>query len=201
MSNDRASQRVNDASCYVLQTTPWRETSVIAKVFSRDYGLLPVVAKGAKRPFSTLRIVLQVFQPLLLSWTGKAEVKILTHAETKGFHLLPARSLMACWYMNELILRFLPKEDPHPELFDAYALALDSLASGKSQNTTLRRFEWELLKQTGYGIDAPTPDFDDPVQIEMVRKLIRQRLDQQLENVDLSSRKVMLSLRQASQET
>lgn len=194
--SSRQQSRITDSGCYVLHTTAWRETSVIAKVFSREHGVLLVVAKGAKRPYSGLRTVLQSFQPLLLSWSGRGEVKTLTNAEARGIHLLPSRVLMSCWYMNELILKLLPREDAHPRLFDAYEAALRDLVQGESQASTLRRFEWVLLREIGYGIDAHAPDFNDSSQAESLRILIRTQLDQYLPNADLMSRKVMLSLRQ-----
>lgn len=195
MSN-RQQTRVSDSLSYVLHTTAWRETSVIAKVFSRDHGVLLVAAKGAKRPFSGLRTVLQSFQPLLLSWSGRGEVRTLTQAEPQAILLMPSYALMSSWYMNELILKLLPREDAHPVLFDAYAHALACLAGGASQAMTLRRFEWILLRESGYGMDGPEPDFSDSQQGELLRQKIRDHIDTHLPDMDLQSRKVMLSLRQ-----
>lgn len=103
---------------------------------------------------------------------------------------------MSCWYMSEIVLKLLPREDSHPLLFDAYSCALQSLALGEPQAITLRRFEWTLLREIGYGIDGQLPDFADPAQAETLRHLIRQRLEEYLPDTDLLSRKVMLSLRQ-----
>lgn len=192
----RQQTRIVDADGFVLHTTAWRETSVIAKVFSREHGVLLIAAKGAKRPFSGLRTVLQSFQPLLLSWTGRSEVKTLTHAETRGVLLMPSNSLMSGWYMNELILKLCGREDAHPTLYDAYADALVRLATGQPQAMTLRRFEWILLRESGYGLDGPVPDFDDPRQSEALRLRIRTHLEQNLPEIDLLSRRVMMSLRQ-----
>ncbi len=124
--------RVLETPGYVLHATAWRETSLIVQAFSRDHGWVSMVAKGAKRPHSVLRPALSVFQPLLLSWTGAGEMKTLTRAECAGVHPLPGSAMMSCWYMNELLFRLLPREDPHPGLFDAYVIALQRLAAGQA---------------------------------------------------------------------
>jgi DNA repair protein RecO (recombination protein O) len=191
----RRGQRVQDARAYVLHASPWRETSLIVQAFSRDYGRVALVAKGAKRPYSVLRPVLVGFQPLWLSWSGDAEVRTLTRAEAGPVRLLRARALMSAWYMNELILRLLPHEDPYPGVFDAYETSLDVLADpdGSPQAAVLRRFEWLLLEQAGYGVEAVMPDFDDPALEPGVRQALRERLDQLLD-VPLRTRQVLRDL-------
>ena len=186
--------RVLDAPGYVLHTAAWRETSLIVQVFSRDHGWISMVAKGAKRPHSLLRPALSVFQPLLLSWTGAGEIKTLTRAECAGVHALPGPALMSCWYMNELLFRLLPHEDAHPGLFDAYVIALQRLAAGQAAAGALRRFEWILLQETGYGLDAEEPDFDDPALEPELRATLRARLSEHLAGKPLATRQVLLSL-------
>ena len=186
--------RIQDAPAYVLHAASWRETSLILQVFSRDHGVLSMVAKGAKRPHSILRPVLTVFQPLLLSWTGQSEVKTLTRAECAGVHPIAGSSLMSCWYMNELLFRLIPKEDPHPVLFEAYAQALARLAAGLPASGALRRFEWVLLQESGYGLDQPAPDFDDPGTEPELRISLRERLTEQLSGKPLSTRDVLMAL-------
>ena len=186
--------RVLETPGYVLHATAWRETSLIVQAFSRDHGWVSMVAKGAKRPHSVLRPALSVFQPLLLSWTGSGEVKTLTRAECAGVHALPGAAMMSCWYMNELLFRLLPREDPHPGLFDAYVIALQRLAQGQAAAGALRRFEWILLKETGYGLDAEEPDFDD-LQIEpALRATLRERLSEHLAGRPLTTRQVLVAL-------
>lgn len=190
--------RVQDAHAYLLHATSWSETSVIAQVFARKYGIVTVVAKGAKRPYSVLRPILSAFQPLLLSWSGQGEIKTLTRAETAGLLPLQGRSLMSGWYMNELLLKLLGKEDPHAGVFDAYVDALVQLAQGSSATGALRRFEWILLDETGYGIEAPVPDFNDRAAEPALRKMLHERINEHLENRALSTRKVLLSLQRFS---
>ncbi|MCD8504313.1 MAG: DNA repair protein RecO [Burkholderiaceae bacterium] len=191
----KRSARIVDAQAFVLQSTAWRETSLIVKVFSRDYGVVTLVAKGAKRPYSGLRAVLMPFQQLALSWTGNAEVKTLTHADVTRVQPVPGAALMSCWYMNELLLRLLAAEDPHPGLFEAYAQTIDALSQGKSVSGALRQFEWRMLRETGYGMDGPEPDFDDRSMAATLREQFQQRLLEQVPGGRLNSREVMLGLR------
>jgi len=186
--------RVAGASGFILHATAWRETSLILQTFSRDHGRIALAAKGAKRPHSALRPVLQAFQPLTLAWSGAGEVKTLTRAELAGAYLLPGAALMSAWYVNELLLRLLPREDAHPQLFDAYDSALASLAQGGRAAGALRRFEWTLLQETGYGVDDAEPDFDDPAAEPALRQRLRERLAPLLEGRDLATRKVLLAL-------
>lgn len=196
MSSRQRSARVQDAPAYLLHATPWRETSSLIRIFSRDHGNLTLVAKGAKRPYSQLRAVLSVFQPLSLSWSGAGEVKTLTRAETQGTLFLSGAALMSAWYTNELLLRLLPREDPHPVVFDAYDDALRRLASGARAAGALRRFEWVLLREAGYGLDEAEPDFDDTAQEPALRKRLREQLEAQLVGRPLTTRKVLQDLQQ-----
>jgi DNA repair protein RecO (recombination protein O) len=135
---------------FVLHSYPHKETSLIVDVFSRDYGRVALVAKGAKRPHSTLRGVLQTFQPLQLGWSGKAEVRTLTAAEWIGGLLPLERSALLCgFYLNELLVKLLARDDPHPVLFDHYVAALNQLAHDEPAAIVLRKFELALLKETG----------------------------------------------------
>ncbi len=191
----KRSQRIIDASAFVLQATAWRETSLIVKAFARDHGVVTLVAKGAKRPYSGLRAVLMPFQLLALSWTGNAEVKTLTHAEVTRVQPVPGSALMSCWYMNELLLRLLAAEDPHPGLYDAYAQAVELLTQGQTAASALRRFEWRMLQETGYGMEGPEPDFNDRRLSAELREQFQQRLLEHVPGGRLNSREVMLGLR------
>lgn len=195
MSN--RAQRIHHVGAYMLHASAWRETSLIVQIFSREHGNVAMVAKGAKRPYSTLRPVLAAFQPLTVSWSGAGEVKTLTRAELAGLRQLAGRSLMSAWYMNELLLRLLPREDAHPVLYDAYDSALHALERGGSAAGALRRFEWTLLEETGYGMGAAMPDFDDASEERRLRPILRARLDELLGR-PLRTRQVMLELQRYS---
>jgi DNA repair protein RecO (recombination protein O) len=195
MSSKRT-QRVQDAAGYLLHAAAWRETSLIIQVFTRDHGNVALVAKGAKRPYSVLRPALAAFQPLSLSWSGAGEIKTLARAECAGIRPFNGRALMSAWYMNELLLRLLPREDPHRVLYDAYDAALQQLSSGTPAAGALRRFEWVLLNETGYGLDEPSPDFEDARIEPALRVSLRERLNELLAGRPLLTRKVLMELQQ-----
>lgn len=145
--------RFEDQAAFVLHTYPFKETSLIVELFSRDHGRMPVMAKGARRPRSALRGMLQSFQPMRADWTGKGEVKTLVGLEwDAGMNFLHGEALMCGFYMNELLLRLLPREDAHEELFDEYRLTLRTLGADKDHASILRRFELKLLQTLGYAL-------------------------------------------------
>jgi DNA repair protein RecO (recombination protein O) len=146
-------QRVDGAAAFLLHAHPYSETSLVLDVFARDHGRLALLARGARRPRSSLRSVLIGFQPLELSWFGGGEVKTLAKAEwTGGLPLLGGKALLLGYYLNELLLKLLPREDAHAALYDAYADALGALARGAAAAAELRRFEKALLREIGYGL-------------------------------------------------
>lgn len=145
--------RQQDEQAFVLHSYPFRETSLILDVFSRRHGRLAIVARGARRPRSALRGVLMNFQPLLLSWFGKGEVRTLHGAEWQGGQpYLQGTALMCGFYLNELLLNLLARDDPHEHLFDYYRATLYRLAHETDHAATLRCFEKHLLQELGYAL-------------------------------------------------
>lgn len=150
-------QRVDQQPGFILHSYPYRETSLIVEALSRDHGRIALLAKGARRPHSTLRGVLMAFQPLLIDWSGGGELKTLVRAEWQGGQpLLGGRALLCGYYLNELLVKLLAREDPHPALFEHYAEALRALGQGTATEELLRRFELRLLRELGYGLDLET---------------------------------------------
>ncbi len=142
--------KVTEQPGFVLHSYPYKETSLILDVFTRDHGRVPLIAKGAKRPHSKLRGALQTFQPLQLGWSGKAEVRTLVSAEwVGGLRPLERSALLCGFYLNELLVKLLARDDPHPALFDHYVAALNQLAHDEPPTIVLRQFELALLKETG----------------------------------------------------
>jgi DNA repair protein RecO (recombination protein O) len=139
---------------FVLHSYPYKETSLIIDMFSRDHGRVALIAKGAKRPHSALRGVLQTFQPLSVSWSGKSELRTLTGADWVGGMLPLEKTALLCgFYLNELLVKLLARDDPHPHLFDHYVAALNQLAHAEPAPIVLRKFERALLKETGVAAD------------------------------------------------
>ncbi len=138
---------------FVLHSYPFRETSLVVEAFTRDHGRVALVARGARRPKSALRGVLLSFQPLLLSWTGKTELRTLTRAEWDGSYApLKGRFSICGFYLNELLLKLLPRDDPHERLFEAYRGTLRALGGRQEHEAVLRRFEISLLRELGYAV-------------------------------------------------
>jgi DNA repair protein RecO (recombination protein O) len=146
--------RIGGQPGFVLHSYPYKETSLIIDLFSRDHGRVALIAKGAKRPHSRLRGVLQTFQPLSVGWSGKSEVRTLTAAEWVGGMLPLEKSGLLCgFYLNELLVRMIARDDPHPVLFDHYVATLNQLAHNEPAPIVLRKFELALLKETGVAAD------------------------------------------------
>jgi len=144
-------RRIDQEPGYVLHSYPYKETSLIVEIFSRRWGRLGLLARGARRPRSAMRGLLLAFHPLRLSWSGSAEFGTLTTVEwAGGLPALPGIALMCGFYLNELLLRLLPREDAHEALFDAYAAGLARLSEGRAPAEVLRAFERRLLTELGY---------------------------------------------------
>ncbi len=161
-----ADARVDHQPAFVLHTYAWRETSLIVEVFSRDFGRMALVARGAKRPTSQHRGLLMPFSPLAVSWSGRSDLKSLVRAEWQG-GLAPLRGegLLAAFYLNELLVRLLPRADAHPALFASYVQALATLAAHDGGGEpALRCFELELLRDMGVAPSFQVCGDGEPVQ-------------------------------------
>ena len=142
------------------------------EVLTAEYGRLSLVARGARRKArggSSGSALLQPFIPLLLSFSGRAELKSLTAKEAAGkLHELRGERLFSAMYVNELLVRLLHRHDPHPQLFAAYTEALQALAREDVVDTTLRHFEFKLLDELGYSFDlALDADSGERVQAHL----------------------------------
>ena len=153
---------------FVLHTHPYRESSLIVQAMTRDHGRLALIARGARRPRSALRGILLSFQPLLLSWSGRSELRTLTRAEWLGaYRPLKGQALICGFYLNELLLRLTARDDPHEQLFRIYQETLAALREGGEPAPVLRRFEMSLLRELGYAVILDRDvERDEPVARE-----------------------------------
>jgi len=150
----REQRRVQLAPAYILHHHPYRDTSRILEVLSRDHGRITLFARGVRGPKAKLAAALQPFQPLLVSWSGRGEAAQLTGAEIAGARApVPAAKLMAAFYCNELLLKLTTRHDPLPGLFDSYHRALAALRAEQAPEPGLRLFEKRLLETLGYGLE------------------------------------------------
>ena len=144
--------RIHAEPAFVVHRYDWSESSLILETFTRHHGRVALVAKGAKRPSSNFRPVLLPLQPLAISYSGDAEIRTLKVAEWVGGHIMPmGEALLSGYYINELLLRLLARDDPHPRLFDLYAQVVQVLAAGHDGTIApaLRAFELLLLRDIG----------------------------------------------------
>jgi DNA repair protein RecO (recombination protein O) len=153
----RNARRVALTPGYLLHHRPWRDTSRILEVLTREHGRLTLFARGVRGPRAKLAAILQPFQPLLLSWSGRGEAAQLTGAErAAAAAALSQECLLAGFYLNELLLKLTTRHDALPELFDHYHDTLEQLRSGAVLAAALRVFEKRLLEVLGYGLDLAT---------------------------------------------
>lgn len=148
-----ATQRISEEPAFVLHRYDWSESSLILEVFTRHHGRVALLAKGAKRPTSRFRPILLPLQPLHLAFGGDAEIRSLRGAEWQGGHVMPTGdALMSGYYLNELLLKLLARDDPHPGLFDVYASVVHVIASRHVAllEAALRTFELLLLRDIGF---------------------------------------------------
>lgn len=137
--------------CYVLHRRPFRESSLLLEIFSREHGRLPVVHRGVRK-LKRGGNAIQPFQPFLLSWSGRGEIVTAGRYETVGPAVLTENTAYLCgFYMNELLQHLLHRHEPHPELFAAYDCCLRAIGGGKDNEQELRYFELSLLNALGYG--------------------------------------------------
>ena len=147
------SSQVQLAPAYVLHQRPYRETSALLEVFAEDHGRVGLVARGVRTPKSKLRGDLQALRPLRLSWYSRGELGTLTGVEVDGrVERLQGTALYSAFYLNELLMRLLARQDPHPALYHLYRHSLQRLARDEEIEPVLRIFEKRLLEEIGYGL-------------------------------------------------
>ncbi len=151
---------------FLLHRRSYRETSYLTDLFTLELGKVSAVARGVRGNKGDKKSLLQSFQPLLLSVTGKHELRNLNQLESAGSMLqLVGHQLFSAMYLNELLNRLLPKEVPHPELFQSYQQSLNWLANDGDIEPCLRQFELLLLEDMGYGIDL-TQEYENGQPVE-----------------------------------
>lgn len=149
-----ATRRVQQQPAYVLHHRPFRDTSQLLDVISREHGKITLVARGSRSAKSKLRGLLRPFQALRLSWFMRSDLGTLTGAEIDSAPLaLGGDALLSAYYVNELVLNFLHRHDPQPEIFDAYSQTITALAHSEELAANLRVFEIELLRLLGYALN------------------------------------------------
>jgi len=142
---------------YVLHSRPWRETSIIVDLFTLYQGRVSVIVHGARKPQAkqpAKRALIQPFTPLMVSFSGRGELRTSLQFDGAGPPLaLAGDSLYSGLYINELLLKLLAADDPHPHLFAYYQALLNELVDNGVLEQCLRPFEVHLMDELGYHID------------------------------------------------
>lgn len=146
---------------FILHSRPYRESSALAELFSPQ-GRVRAVLRGTRSKRGSLG---RPFLLLEAEWRGKGELKTVTRLDAAGIPLhLTGTALFSAMYLNELLVRLLPEEDPHPLLFARYLSTLQDLAAGEPIEPLLRGFEWQLLDELGYGFSLQADEAGQPLQ-------------------------------------
>ena len=146
-------QRVLLEPAYVLHSMPYRDTSLIVDLITKQYGRVSVVARSARGPKSRYQGRLQSFVPLLVSYAGRYELKNLNQIElSRKPYDLVGNNMLCGFYLNELLMRLLQKDESCPDVYEEYQKTLSDLERGECVETVLRLFEKNLLFRLGYGL-------------------------------------------------
>ncbi|HIP53745.1 MAG TPA: DNA repair protein RecO [Chromatiales bacterium] len=139
-------------AAFILHRREFRNSSLILELFVRKLGRLPAVARGVRGKKRGESSLYEPFRPLLVRLAGRGDVRTLIGIEAAGdAPKLKARELYCGFYVNELLMRLLGRDDAHVALFDRYHTVLYELAEGEIEQT-LRRFELHLLQELGYAM-------------------------------------------------
>jgi len=147
--------RVDNQPAYILHQRPFRDTSQILEVFTKDFGRLSIMSRGSRGPKSRLKNIIQPFRALVVSWSGRGEMPTLTGAETasQSVAFLQGKSLACALYINELIMYLTYKHDVHDLLFSQYHHTVNCLIETDKLEQVLRQFEFNMLENLGVSLD------------------------------------------------
>lgn len=180
--------RVHEQPAFILHHRGYSETSLLLEVLTARHGRIGLIAKGARRANSRLRGNLKPFQRLLIGWSGKGELAVLTDAEPDvPGAVLAGQALYCGFYMNEVLLRLLHRHDPHDAIFETYQTALQRLRADESNEAVLRIFEKHLLRELGYGLVLDRDIADKtPIEAQAVYDYVLERGPVRLANSELN---------------
>ena len=168
----------NNDNCFLLHQRSYGETSIIADVFTQKSGKISFIAKGAKKPKSKFFGYLVPFQKLKITYSGRSELKTLTSidrdlASNSNTFSKVSYSLL---YINELLMKLLPKDAEHEELFVLYNEFLKKINKNNNLEISLRHFELDLLDMLGYGFDYDSEiDSNEPIEAELSYVFVSER--------------------------
>ena len=184
----------NNDNCFLLHQRSFGETSIIADVFTQKSGKISFIAKGAKKPKSKFFGYLVPFQKLKITYSGRSELKTLTSidrdlASNSNTFSKVSYSLL---YINELLIKLLPKDAKHEELFVLYDEFLKKINKNNNLEISLRHFELDLLDMLGYGFDYDSEiDSNEPIEAELSYVFVSERGFRKSNNSSLKGQDIM----------
>ena len=143
----------------VLRVVPWSETSMVVTLFTRDFGKVSAIAKGARRlrsPFESSLDLLAKSQVVFIQKSGDSldlltESKLIRRFRSGQVALLP---LYCGYYVAELLLSLTEDNEKASELYEISDQTLVDLDRGQSEPETILRFEMQVLKLLGHLISV-----------------------------------------------
>jgi len=180
--------------CFLLHHRPHGETSLIVDVFTKKNGKMSFIAKGAKKPKSKFFGYLTPFTKLRITYTGRSELKTLTNIDrdfSESTNSL-SKTSYSLLYINELLIRLLPKDAVHEDLFQLYESFLVKIHSGENIELTLRSFELDMLEMLGYGLDFENEiDKNQSIDINKNYSFIPERGFRESKNSNFSGKDII----------
>ena len=182
----------NSDQCFLLHQRSYGETSIIVDVFTKNSGKMSLIAKGAKKPKSKFFGYLAPFHKLNVTFSGRSELKTLTSIDRNlsdnSFSM--TKISYSLLYINELLIKLLPKDAKHEELFLLYENFLRDVDTNNLE-LTLRNFELDLLEMLGYGFDYDVDiDFNEPIDPESGYTFVSERGFRKSKNADISGKDI-----------
>lgn len=149
----------------ILHCQPYRETSLFVDLLGLHTGRIRVVAKGVRRGKSPLAYVLRPFNRVVASWKGRGDLPNLIFCESQCDPVgLTGTALYSAFYLSELLVYLLPRQDPVPELFEFLWDTLVALPKTIQVEPLLRYFELSLLETLGYGVELDQDASGQPIE-------------------------------------
>jgi len=149
--------KIEQEPAFILHSRNYTDSRILIELFTYNFGRVSAVFRPPKK--KSLSVKPQCFTPLLVDFYGKSGLKTVGKLEAQGKLILTQGSGLYCgMYLNELIMRLLAVDDPHPRLFEVYAKSIAELSTTETdeEDVVLRGFEMVLLSELGYAIDMQT---------------------------------------------
>ena len=168
----------NSDECFLLHQRSYGETSLIIDVFTKKDGKISLIAKGAKKPKSKFFGYLVPFHKLSINYSGRSELKTLTNIDRNLMHSKSTftKTSYSLLYINELLIKLLPKNAQQEDLFSLYENLLEDINADKDLELTLRRFELDMLDTMGYGFDYEYDiNNNEPIDVDSSYRFVSER--------------------------